>query len=272
MKHRRATNRAASPAEDRRLMVTLIIWGAMITVGLFSLTIMSFITDRSLLHAAEQPQINLTVTAHQWWWEVEYEDDNASHRFKTANEIHLPVNTQVRVTLMADDVIHSFWVPNLHGKVDLIPGRTNEIRLQPIRVGRYRGECAEFCGTQHAHMAFDVVVQTVEDYAAWRTQQLAEARAPTDATAAQGQAVFLSGACGSCHNISGTDAMGTNGPDLSHLASRLTLAAGSLPNNNDNMQRWLQDPQSIKSGNHMPTVSLAAADRDALVAYLGSLQ
>jgi cytochrome c oxidase subunit 2 len=263
---------AAQHAQQRRMMVTLIVWGAVITAGLFGLTLMSFFTDRGLLHAADRAEVEITVTAHQWWWEVEYEDQQASGRLKTANEIHLPVNTPARITLVADDVIHSFWVPNLHGKVDLIPGRNNEIRLQPVKTGRYRGECAEFCGTQHAHMAFDVIVHSAEDYSKWKESQSSAASAPTTQIAQHGQHVFLNGPCATCHAVAGTDAMATTGPDLSHVASRTMLAAGSLPNNDDNMRSWLQNSQRIKPGNHMPEVPLSSDDVNALVAYLGSLR
>jgi cytochrome c oxidase subunit 2 len=263
---------AANVSGERKMMLLLMVWGVMVVAGLFFLTLMSFFTDRSLLHAADDPQLKIKVTAHQWWWEVQYENANPSQQIRTANEIYLPVNTRVEIALVADDVIHSFWVPNLHGKVDLIPGRNNQIRLQPLHIGRYRGECAEFCGLQHANMAFDVVVQSDADFNTWQTAQRESAASPDDAFLQHGQAVFLNGACASCHTISGTEAAGTMGPDLSHVASRLTLAAGTLPNSVEHMREWLQDPPKVKPGTRMPKVELSSNDIDALSAYLASLQ
>jgi cytochrome c oxidase subunit II len=216
--------------------------------------------------------VTLKVTAHQWWWQIEYTDPDPSRLVRTANEIHLPVGAPALLELRADDVIHSFWVPNLHGKQDMIPGRTNEVRLQPVQIGRYRGQCAEFCGLQHAHMAIEVVVESREDYDAWYERQLASAPPTSDPRAMHGQQVFFTSACNMCHAIAGTDASATVGPDLSHIASRLTLAAGTLPNEPEHLRRWLENPQRVKPGNRMPVVSLARDDLDALVAYLGTLQ
>jgi len=154
----------------------------------------------------------------------------------------------------------------------MIPGRSTEIRLQPRQIGTYRGQCAEFCGLQHAHMAFNVVVESQQDFRAWQERQLAPAAGPSDPQMRRGHEVFFSTACNLCHAIAGTDASASVGPDLTHVASRKTLAAGTLPNTPDNMRKWLADPQGLKPGNHMPTVPLPPQDLDALVAYLGSLQ
>jgi cytochrome c oxidase subunit 2 len=260
------------PGQRRGLSVVLITWIALIGTGLFGLTLFSYFTDRALVQAAAQPQIELEITAHQWWWQIEYVDPDPSRTVRTANEIHLPVGAPVRVKLSSTDVIHSFWVPNLHGKIDMIPGRDNEIRLQPLHSAVYRGLCGEFCGLQHSKMHLDVIVESQDAYSAWYERQLQSATPPEDALAQRGQQVFMSSACQMCHAISGTDAFASTGPDLSHVASRRSLAAGALPNDKDNLRRWLADPQAIKPGNRMPIVPLSNEELDALTAYLGSLQ
>jgi cytochrome c oxidase subunit II len=265
-------NAGSDSAQAHRMSIVLGGWIGLMVLGLFGLTLTSFLTDRALVRAATQPQVTLKVTAHQWWWQIEYTDPAPGRHVRTANEIHLPVGAPALLELAADDVIHSFWVPNLHGKRDLIPGRPSEIRLQPLQVGRYRGQCAEFCGLQHAHMALEVVVESQQDYAAWYERQLASAPPASDPHAQRGQQVFFTSACNMCHAIAGTDAAATVGPDLSHVASRRTLAAGTLPNDPEHLRRWLENPQRIKPGNRMPIVSLPREDLDALVAYLGTLQ
>jgi cytochrome c oxidase subunit 2 len=259
-------------AESRRFSVSLAVWAVLVVLGLFGLTLTSFLTDRAIVRAAAQPQVLLKLTAHQWWWEIEYLNSDPSQRFRTANEIHLPVNAQVLIELTANDVIHSFWVPNLHGKRDLIPGRTNEIALQPQQLGVFRGQCAEYCGVQHAHMAIDVVVEPQQAFDRWRELQLAVAAQPSDALTQRGQRVFMETACNMCHAISGTPAFGQTGPDLSHVASRRMLAAGRVDNTAENLKRWLANPQALKPGNRMPIVALDEAQLEALVAYLGALR
>jgi cytochrome c oxidase subunit 2 len=263
--------RADSP-QLRRMSIALGGWIGLMTIGLFGLALTSFLTDRALVHAADTPQVTLKITARQWWWQVEYTDPEPSRRLRTANEIHLPAGEPVHLELASDDVIHSFWVPNLHGKRDMIPGRPAQFRLEPLRVGLYRGQCAEFCGLQHAHMAIDVIVESRRDFDAWYERQLANSPPVSEPRAARGQAVFMTSACNLCHTIAGTDASASLGPDLSHFASRRTIAAGTLPNDPDNLRRWLENPQRVKPGNRMPVVSLARDDIDALVAYLGTLR
>jgi cytochrome c oxidase subunit 2 len=257
---------------SRDMSIALGGWIGLMILGLFGLALTSFLTDRAIVHAADAPQVTLKNTAHQSWWQVEYTDPDPSRLVRTANEIHLPVGAPALLELAADDVIHSFWVPNLNGKRDMIPGRPTEIRLQPLRIGRYRGQCAEFCGLQHAHMALEVVVESQQDYDAWYERQLASAPLTSEPRAMHGQQVFVTSACNMCHAIAGTDANATVGPDLSHFASRRTIAAGTLPNSPEHLRRWLENPQRVKPGNRMPVVSLAPEDLDALVAYLGTLQ
>jgi cytochrome c oxidase subunit 2 len=258
--------------EERRLSTSLALWSVFIVLGLFGLTVASFMTDRALVRAAPEPQLSVKITGRQWWWEIEYAHADASQRVRTANELHLPVNAQVHLELASADVVHSFWVPNLHGKRDLIPGRINEIRLSPTQTGVFRGQCAEFCGYQHANMALDVVVESADDFERWRARQLASAPAPQDSRAQTGQRVFMDSACSVCHAISGTPAFGQLGPDLTHVASRRSLAAGALANTPENLRRWLANPQQVKPGNHMPLVALDPNQLDTLTAYLGSLQ
>jgi cytochrome c oxidase subunit 2 len=267
---RRSRNEEASG--DRGISKLLAAWTGLIAVGLFTLTIASYLTDRALAHEAPEPQVSVLVTAHQWWWNIDYVSGAPSEHIRTANELHVPVNSQVYVQLASRDVIHSFWVPNLNGKRDLIPGRTTQISLQPESIGVYRGVCAEFCGVQHAKMQFELIVDSPQEYAAWRQRQLSTAAAPSNELSARGMQIFMSGACSLCHAIAGTDASATTGPDLTHVGSRRMIASGTLPNTDANMRAWLENPQRIKPGSQMPVVSLSPQDLDALVAYMRVLQ
>ena len=250
----------------------LVVWTALIGIGLVVLTIASFFTDRSNATQGSKPQINITVTANQWWWDVQYKLRDASRNVRTANEIHLPVGVPVEVTLKSNDVIHSFWIPNLAGKQDLIPGRQTDAQLLPRKIGLYRGQCAEFCGVQHAQMALDVTVESKKDFLRWYAAQLKPAVAPANPLQLAGYRYFATRECGSCHNIGGTPASGQVAPDLTHFASRRSIAAGTLPMGKGNIYGWVADPQSQKPGNRMPTVAMAANDLYALVTYLETLK
>jgi cytochrome c oxidase subunit 2 len=246
-------------------------WAALIVAGLIVLTTVSFLVDRSLAEIGPDP-LRIKVTGNQWWWDVEYRGEGPSGTLTTANELHLPVDRPAVIELVANDVIHSFWVPNLSGKTDLIPGRTNYLAVTPRRVGRFRGQCAEFCGLEHAKMAFDVVVDTPETFEAWRLAQLAAAADPAEPLALRGRQVFTSKACVMCHRIQGTEAGGSTGPDLTHLKSRGTIAAGTLPNTRGDLMAWVADPQGIKPGTTMPRVPLSPDELNAVVAYLETLR
>jgi len=246
-------------------------WIGLIVAGLVLLTTVSFLVDRSLAEVGPDP-LKIKVTAHQWWWQVDYQGATPSEDFTTANELHLPLGRPAIVELQAGDVIHSFWVPNLSGKTDLIPGRVNYMPLTPRRLGVFRGQCAEFCGFEHAKMAFDVHVDTPAAFDAWRARQLAEAPEPSEPVSAQGKQVFLSKACVMCHKIQGTDAGSNLGPDLTHVASRDHLAAGTLPNTRADLQAWIADPQGVKPGTQMPRVALTSDELNAVVTYLETLQ
>lgn len=215
--------------------------------------------------------VSIEVIGHQFWWEVRYPD----HGVLTANEIHIPAGQPVHIQLTSSDVIHSFWVPQLHGKLDLIPGEVNSLWLEADEVGAYRGICAEFCGIQHAHMHFLVVAQPPDEFEAWLAHQQQPAAEPSDPLIRQGQQVFMGAACVYCHTVDGLNEVppaGTLGPDLTHIASRQTLAAGTLENNRGNLGSWIIDPQSIKPGNRMPPTRLNSDDFHALLAYLESLR
>jgi cytochrome c oxidase subunit 2 len=216
--------------------------------------------------------LRVTVTGRQWWWEVVYPGHSADEVATTANEIHIPVGRPVVNELRSSHVIHSLWVPSLGPKRDLIPGRTNTLRLQADRPGVYRGVCAEFCGAQHAKMAFVVTAEPAERFAAWLSSQRGSPQPPADSLAQRGEQVFLGGSCPLCHSVAGTSAGGRIGPDLSHLASRQTIAAGTRPNTRGNLAGWILDPQSMKPGTKMPPSRLTGADLHALTAYLESLR
>jgi cytochrome c oxidase subunit 2 len=259
-------------AAERPMQRVLVGWTGLIVVGLLMLTLGSFLVDRRLAMASADRPLHIKVTGAQWWWRVEYQDPVAGDQVTTANELHLPAGRPAIVELVAEDVIHSFWIPNLAGKQDLIPGRTNSLLLTPRRVGLYRGQCAEFCGLEHAEMALDATVETPAAFEAWRQAQLKPAPAPTSAQQLHGQELFLNGACAACHQITGTPAAGQSGPDLTHIASRRTLAAGARRLDRPSLVAWLHDPQAVKPGNHMPIEQLSAGDENDLAAYLASLK
>jgi cytochrome c oxidase subunit 2 len=258
---------------ERKMRLAVAAWAALITLGLFGLTIGSYWTDRSLAVMADgAAPLRIKVTAQQWWWEIEYQDTDPSRIVTTANELHLPLGRPAKIELVADDVIHSLWIPNLAGKQDLIPGRSATLDLLPRRAGRFRAQCAEFCGLQHAHMALDVLVEPPATFAAWRAKSLQPAAPPRTGEEARGYKIVTGRQCAACHSVAGTPAYGSVGPDLTRVAARATLAAGALPNARAWLDRWIANPQAIKPGNRMPRIPLSPADRRAVVAYLETLQ
>jgi cytochrome c oxidase subunit 2 len=256
--------------DERPLGRGLWATAAVIVVGLTVLIIGSFLADRALFASRGEPAMEVRVTGHQWWWRIEYRDPTGRW-IETANELHLPRGRTTRVLLGSADVIHSFWVPNVAGKLDMIPGRRNVLDLTPRRDGWFRGQCAEFCGTQHAHMALDVRVESPAAFDAWLAAQARPAAALIDARAARGAAVFA-GPCAACHVVRGSEAGGRAGPDLTHIAARRSIAAGTLPMSRGGLQGWIAQPQALKPGTSMPTVALAPADADAVAHYLASLR
>jgi cytochrome c oxidase subunit 2 len=236
------------------------------------LLVASVSTGRAIASLSEHGGPSIKVTGHQWWWEVEYDHPTPSRIVKTANEIHIPVGRAVKLELSSQDVIHSFWVPNLHGKRDLIPGHSNDIWIRADHAGVYRGQCAEFCGLQHAHMALLVIAEPQDRFDAWYNAQLQTSALPTTPSLQHGRQLVESGPCALCHTIQGTQANGNLGPDLTHLASRRTIAAASLPNTRGNLGGWISDPQSIKPGNRMPPITMKSEDLQAMLDYLESLK
>jgi cytochrome c oxidase subunit 2 len=227
---------------------------------------------QATLHAHAEEDLTIEVIGRQWWWEIRYRGPSPGDQVITANEIHIPTGQRVRIEMTAADVIHSFWVPNLQGKTDLVPGRTLVTWLQADVPGTSRGQCAEYCGIQHTNMAFLVVAEAPAEFARWLAEQRQPASPPADTLSQRGQSIFASSGCAYCHAVSGTPGAGLLGPDLTHFASRRTFAAGTLANTRENLAAWLADPQRIKPGNLMPRVTLTPAALDAVVHYLESLR
>lgn len=239
-------------------------------VVLATLAMSEFVMSRVLTRAPDDP-LQITLIGHQWWWEAEYADPVSSNRVRTANELHIPVGRPIEFELKSVDVIHSFWIPNLQGKRDMLPGRTNHAVLVADRPGSFEGQCAEFCGFQHAKMRLALQAVPPDEFEAWKSHMLSSAHVPSSEQEKRGQQVFLGSSCILCHAIQGTPASATNGPDLTHLASRQRIAAGALENTPRNLASWILDPQAIKPGSQMPATQLAPEDLAALATYLSSL-
>jgi cytochrome c oxidase subunit II len=252
---------------ERRHLVPIAIGAGLTVTLMLALLVVSVQASRAIT-VAPADALPIQVVARQWWWDVTYTGTG----LRTANELRIPVGRPVVVTLETRDVIHSFWVPSLHGKMDAIPGRRNSLVLQADVPGVYRGQCAEFCGLQHARMAFHVIALPAADFERWRDAQLAPARPPADELARRGQEVFLTSSCVLCHAIRGTAAMAHAGPDLTHLASRGSLAAGTIPNRRGHLGGWILDPQHVKPGTFMPPSQLSGPELQALLRYLETLE
>ena len=259
------------PRRERRFTIitstAVVVTALIVTV----FTVASFLTTRHI-NARSDDAVVVRVRGYQWWWEFTYLADKPDQIITTANEVHVPVGRSVRFVLEAPDVIHSFWVPSLAGKQDLIPGLNNEVTIRPERAGVYRGQCAEFCGLQHAHMAFLVIADAPDVFARWQAAQRQPAVEPSSEEEAAGRTVFLTEQCRACHTIQGTSAAGTVGPDLTHVAGRRTIAAGLLPTTRGSLAAWIADPQTIKPGNNMPMVPLSGDELRAVSAYMASLK
>jgi len=267
----RADPLAIDVHRERRSSRVVAAAVAATTLIVLALTGLSYLSQKRLF-TRESSGVTIRITGHQWWWEVRYEDPQPDRTFTTANEIHIPVGTPVTVKLTSSDVIHSFWVPSLAGKMDLIPGQENALHFVAARPGIYRGQCAEFCGFQHAHMAVFVIAEAEEEFGRWRDHQIKPAELPENPEQRKGQEAFLSKPCVMCHSVRGTPAGGKVAPDLTHVGSRRYLAAGVLPMSRGNLAAWIVDPHGIKPGVNMPTVKLEPDDLNAIAGYLEGLR
>lgn len=260
------------PTTDRSLSRSVGVAVGATVVILFWLLVTSVWTGGSIASLHAGSAVTIEVTGHQWWWEIAYDDAVPERRAVTANEIHLPLHRPVVLKVTSRDVIHSFWAPNLQGKRDLIPGYITAIWMQADRPGIFRGQCAEFCGLQHAHMALDIVAEPEAEFQRWLEHVREAAPEPQTDEQRRGRDVFMANRCVGCHNITGTAARGQIAPDLTHVASRRSIGAGTLPNTREHLGAWVRDPQGSKPGNQMPPNPLAPGDLDALLGYLETLK
>ena len=260
-----------SHGRERIAIALLIALG--VAAPIVSLSALFVWSDVVVLRATSAPNpastaLTIEVTGHQWWWEVRYPGSAAV----TANEIHVPVGLRVDLVGRSADVIHSFWIPQLNRKIDLIPGRAQRIVLDADRPGRFRGQCYEFCGLQHAHMGMEVVAQPLPEFRAWLKNMATDAHAPRTQLERRGRAVFLGQACSACHQIRGTPAHADVGPDLTHLQTRAAIAGETLPNDHASLAFWVADPQHVKPGARMPDLPLSGSQLRAVLTYLESLK
>ena len=269
---RRAADDGSEPPQIYGSNQIELAWTVLPVLIVFVLIL---VTSRTIADVQNKPaapdSLKVTVVGHQWWWEIRYPDLG----IVTANEIHVPVSDaasprQTFLRLESADVAHSFWVPQLAGKTDLIPNRVNKMWIEPKQVGTYLGNCAEYCGTQHARMLLRVIVHEPDDFARWAAAQ--QQHGAEDPQVKAGRDVFFSTSCVNCHTIGGTSARGRFGPDLTHLMSRSTLASGAAPNTPEKLRAWVRDPQTIKDGSLMPNMQLTEQELDQLVAYLLTLK
>jgi len=272
---RRGTLEEHLPVETTSGQAWILVGGiAVPLVVLAGLWVYSLQTMAAFPIAAAQEPLHLRVVGRQWWFSADYLGDGRPGALVSVpTEIHIPVGRAVDIELVTRDVIHSFWIPRLHGKVDLVPGLPNRIRIRADAPGVYRGECAEFCGVQHAHMRIEVVAQPPAEFERWLAAQREPAAEPRSAEARRGREVFLRSPCVACHTVRGTPALASVGPDLTHVASRARIAGGALANTTGNLSAWVINAQSLKPGARMPDIrQLSGEELHALVAYLQSLE
>jgi cytochrome c oxidase subunit II len=268
----RAGDEASEPPQVYGSNQIELAWTVMPILIVFVLILVTSRTIADIQNRKPPPgAVQATVVGHQWWWEIRYPELG----IVTANELHVPASTvnsrqPTFLKLLSADVAHSFWVPQLAGKTDLIPNRENRMWIEPTKPGTYLGNCAEYCGTQHARMLIRVIVQSPDEFVRWVKDQ--QQSASEDTSAAEGRKAFLANSCVNCHTIRGTSAQGKFGPDLTHLMSRETLAAGAVPNTADNLRQWVRDPQKAKVGCLMPNMQMTDQEVDQLVAYLQTLK
>lgn len=251
----------------------LIGWAGVVLPTVLLAILLGYGLQSMAAFRAPAGDLRIEVVGEQWWWRVSYRPEEGGAAVVAANEVRLPVSERVELMLSSPDVIHSFWIPSLAGKVDMIPGRETRLVLEPTRTGEFRGVCAEFCGSSHALMAFSVLVMERAEFDAWLDDQ-AKAVEPSEAQVhAEGRTLFEQVGCGGCHAIRGTDADGEIGPDLTHVAGRLSLGAGILPNDQPSLRRFIAETGTVKPGSKMPAFGMLPDDHlDAIAAYLGSLK
>ena len=257
----------------RRQQLVIVGGGAVVpTVVLGMLLVFGLGMLPSLVAPAPAGSLKIVVAGEMWWWRVRYEQPGGEP-VVLANEIHLPVGEPVEFQLESDNVIHAFWIPPLAGKMDMIPGRTTRLAMTPTRTGTFRGVCAEYCGSSHALMKFDVVVEEKDEFNRWLAHQAQPAESPTEPLARRGQDSFLANGCSACHVVRGTPAAGVIGPDLTHVGSRLSIAAATLPSEPDHFRRWIAVPEDVKPGAHMPKFAMLPPEElQALAVYLKGLK
>jgi cytochrome c oxidase subunit 2 len=256
-----------TPASTRWIIIGLVLTGLTL-LGTFAY---SMVVMGETVRPSERPALTIEIVGHRWWWEARYPRTPASNGFTTANELHIPVGVPVRLQVTSADVIHSFWVPRLHGKIDVIPGIHNQFWIRADSAGRYRGQCAEYCGLQHSNMAVYVTAQSTDRFRSWLAAQSRPAPTPEGDEAERGERQFLR-SCALCHTVRGTPAKGVIGPDLTHVASRATLAAGALDNTRGNLAGWVVNAPSIKPGTLMPRVDLEPRELHDVISYLETLR
>lgn len=265
----------ASPERRRRLASQRLVFGAGIVFPVATLTaLLAYgLSVGARVTGLPEPTLKIEIVGEQWWWRVRYLDAEGKPVLVTANEVRLPIGEPAELALSTADVIHSFWVPNIAGKLDMIPGRVNRLRVMVDEAGTFRGQCAEYCGAQHALMAFHVVAMTEDDFRLWLEAQQQPAKEPGTSKLKRGRELFIANGCGACHTVRGTHANGIIGPDLTHVGSRLSIAAGTLRNDAPSFAAWIAGSQHIKPENRMPSFDIfEGGDLDAVADYLESLE
>jgi cytochrome c oxidase subunit 2 len=261
------------PAGDRRAAWAVGTALVVTVLALFAVLVMSVITGKKVEGATTSKNpVTIQITGHQWWWEVQYPNTEPDLTITTANEIHVPVGKPVVILTNSADVIHSFWAPNINGKRDLIPGYSSAFWFEVDKPGTYHGQCAEFCGLQHAHMGFTLIAESQDQFDNWQKEQIQPAKEPANSEETMGREVFLTHACVMCHTIRGTDAGSRFGPDLTHFGNRRMIAANTLPNTRGALAGWILDPQRLKPGTKMTPNPMQPDELQALITYLESLQ
>ena len=259
-----------SPLGRKSGLAWIYIGTGISTVVLLAVSVWNMVAIAAIAAPPGEPAATIEIRGHQWWWEIRYLSDDPTRVVQTANDFHIPMGKPIHINLVGADVIHSFWIPALSGKMDMIPGQTNMLWIQADRPGTYRGQCTEYCGKQHAHMGFTVTAEPEADYQAWLNHLRDPAPAPATPELAQAQGVFV-GRCGQCHAVDGSPAKGQVAPNLSHLMLRKSLAAGTLNNNPVQLSGWIADPQHIKPGCDMPWLALSGGELASVRSYLETL-